>query len=58
MGKMISPQNLAVGTSSMGLTGKEGDLFRLVLKWSIGLTVVMAIIVLLQAYVLTFMVPS
>ncbi|MDP8972521.1 MAG: L-lactate permease, partial [Actinomycetota bacterium] len=51
LGKMISPQNLAVGTSSTGLQGKEGDLFRLVLPWSIALTVVMAIIVMLQAYV-------
>lgn len=58
LGKMISPQNLAVGTSSTGLQGKEGDLFRLVLPWSIGLTVVMAIIVILQAYVLTWMVPG
>jgi len=30
----------------------------MVLPWSIGLTVVMAIIVLLQAYVLTWMVPG
>ena len=58
LGKMISPQNLAVGTSSTGLQGKEGDLFRLVLPWSIGLTVVMSIIVILQAYVLTWMVPG
>ena len=57
LGKMISPQNLAVGTSATGLQGKEGDLLRLVLKWSIGLTVVMAILVALQAYVLGFMVP-
>ena len=57
LGKMISPQNLAVGTSSTGLQGKEGDLFRMVLPWSIILTVVMAIIVILQAYVLTWMVP-
>jgi lactate permease len=57
LGKMISPQNLAVGTSATGLQGKEGDLLRLVLKWSIGLTVVMAILVVLQAYVLKFMVP-
>ena len=57
MGKMVSPQNLAVGTSSTGLQGKEGDLFRMVLPWSIGLTVVMAIIVILQAYVFTWMVP-
>ncbi|MDQ3911219.1 MAG: lactate permease LctP family transporter [Actinomycetota bacterium] len=58
LGKMISPQNLAVGTSSTGLQGKEGDLFRLVLPWSIGLTIVMSIIVLLQAYVLTWIVPG
>jgi lactate permease len=57
LGKMISPQNLAVGTSATGLQGKEGDLLRLVLRWSIGLTVVMAILVVLQAYVLKFMVP-
>jgi L-lactate permease len=55
---MISPQNLAVGTSSTGLQGKEGDLFRLVLPWSIALTVVMAIIVMLQAYVFPWMVPG
>jgi lactate permease len=58
LGKMISPQNLAVGTSSTGLQGKEGDLFRLVLPWSIGLTIVMAIIVILQAYVFPWMVPG
>ena len=58
LGKMISPQNLAVGTSATGLQGKEGDLLRLVFKWSIGLTIVMAILVTLQAYVLPFMVPG
>jgi len=57
LGKMISPQNLAVGTSATGLQGKEGDLLRLVLKWSIGLTLVMSILVTLQAYVLKFMIP-
>jgi lactate permease len=57
LGKMISPQNLAVGTSATGLQGQEGDLLRLVLKWSIALTIVMAIWVTLQAYVFTFMIP-
>ncbi|MDQ2672226.1 MAG: L-lactate permease [Actinomycetota bacterium] len=57
LGKMISPQNLAVGTSATGLQGKEGDLLRLVLKWSIALTLVMAVWVTLQAYVLPFLVP-
>ena len=58
LGKMISPQNLAVGTSATGLQGREGDLLRLVLKWSIGLTIVMAILVTLQAYVFRFMIPG
>jgi lactate permease len=58
LGKMISPQNLAVGTSATGLQGKEGDLLRLVLKWSIGLAIVMSILVTLQAYVLRFMIPG
>jgi lactate permease len=57
LGKMVSPQNLAVGTSSTGLQGKEGDLFRMVLPWSIALTVVMAIIVIIQDYVFTWMIP-
>src|SRR5919199_3200707 len=58
LGKMISPQNLAVGTSATGLQGKEGDLLRLVLRWSIGLVIVMSILVVLQAYVLKFMIPG
>ena len=58
LGKMISPQNLAVGTSATGLQGKEGDLLRLVLKWSIGLTIVMSILVTLQAYVFKFFIPG
>lgn len=57
LGKMISPQNLAVGTSATGLQGKEGDLLRLVIRWSIGLTLVMAILVVLQAYVIPFVIP-
>ncbi len=57
LGKMISPQNLAVGTSATGLQGREGDLLRLVLKWSIALTFVMAVWVTLQAYVLKFLIP-
>ena len=57
LGKMICPQNLAVGTSATGLQGREGDLLRLVLKWSIALTLVMAIWVTLQAYVLKFFIP-
>ena len=31
LGKMISPQNLAIGAAAVGLAGREGDLFRKVL---------------------------
>lgn len=57
LGKMISPQNLAVGTSATNLQGQEGKLFRRVIGWSISLVIVMGIIVTLQAYVVSFMIP-
>src|ERR687898_367163 len=46
-------------TYTLGLAfAATGVLFRLVLPWSIALTVVMAIIIMLQAYVFTWMVPG
>ena len=35
LGKMISPQNLAIGAAAVGMAGQEGDLFRKVVGWSI-----------------------
>ena len=32
---MISPQNLAIGAAAVGMAGKEGDLFRKVVGWSL-----------------------
>jgi lactate permease len=49
LGKMISPQNLAIGAAAVGLAGREGDLFRKVLKWSVLLVLVMCVIVYLQS---------
>jgi lactate permease len=57
MGKMISPQSLAVATAACGMVGEEGTLFRFTLKHSIFLTVIVGIIVYLQAYVFTCMIP-
>ena len=37
LGKMISPQNLAIGAAAVALAGKEGDIFRRVLFWSLAL---------------------
>ncbi|HZI91983.1 MAG TPA: L-lactate permease [Thermoleophilaceae bacterium] len=49
LGKMISPQNLAIAAAAVGMAGKEGDIFRRVLFWSVALTLVMCVIVYLQS---------
>ena len=49
LGKMISPQNLAIGAAAVGLAGKEGDLFRKVLGWSLVLILLMCVLVYLQS---------
>jgi lactate permease len=49
LGKMISPQNLAIGAAAVGMAGEEGELFRKVLKWSLIMVAIMAVLVLLQS---------
>ncbi|MET0687376.1 MAG: L-lactate permease [Solirubrobacteraceae bacterium] len=49
LGKMISPQNLAIGAAAVGLGGKEGELFRKVIGWSLLLLLIMCILVYLQS---------
>ena len=58
LGKMISPQNLAIACAAVGLSGREGDLFRKVIGWSLGFLVFMSLLVYLQSTpVLSWMVP-
>ena len=57
-GKMISPQSLAVATAAVGLVGHESNIFRFTLKHSLILTTVIAIMVTLQAYVFTWIIPT
>lgn len=59
LGKMISPQNLAIAAGAVGLTGREGDIFRRVFGWSIAFLVLMSALVYLQSTpVLSWMVVS
>jgi len=58
MGKMISPQSIAVATAATGLSGKEGDIFRFTFKHSVILTFLMGVLAMLQAYVFTWMIPA
>ncbi len=57
MGKMISPQSLAVACAACGMVGEEGTLFRFTLKHSIFLTTIVGIMVYCQAYYLQWMIP-
>ena len=58
VGKMISPQNLTIAATAVGLLGREADIFRKVIWWSIGLLVVMCLLVGLQSTpVLSWMLP-
>jgi lactate permease len=49
LGKMISPQNLAIAAAAVGMSGKEGDIFRKVVGWSLGFLAFMCVIVYLQS---------
>jgi lactate permease len=56
LGKMISPQNLAIGAAAVGMAGQEGELFRKVLGWSLLFLLVMCVLVFLQSNILSGMV--
>ena len=59
LGKMISPQNLAIAAAAVGMNGKEGDIFRRVVVWSLLFLLLMCILSALQASpVLSWMVPQ
>jgi lactate permease len=57
LAKMVSPQNLAIAAVAVGVAGHESDIFRKVIGWSIVLVLLMALLVLAQSGVLSFMVP-
>ena len=56
-GKMISPQSIAIACAATGLVGKESDLFRFTVKHSIIFTIMMGVLITLQAYVVPWMIP-
>jgi len=49
LGKMISPQNLAIAAAVVGMEGQESELFRKVVGWSLGLLAGMCVLVFLQS---------
>ena len=58
VGKMISPQNLTIAATAVGILGREGDLFRYVIRWSAVMILFMCVLVYLQSTpVLGWMLP-
>ncbi|QHT65701.1 L-lactate permease [Rhodocytophaga rosea] len=57
-GKMISPQSIAIGSAAVGLVGKESDLLRFTVKHSFIMLFVICILTILQAYVITWIIPT
>ena len=59
VGKMISPQNLTIAATAVGLLGRESDILRKVLWWSLGMLIVLCLLVGLQSTpVLSWMLPK
>ena len=59
LGKMISPQNLAIAASAVAMSGREGEILRKVLLWSLVFLAGMCVLVYLQSTpVLGWMVVS
>ncbi|MGD9608116.1 MAG: L-lactate permease [Desulfovibrionaceae bacterium] len=56
-GKMISPQSISVATAASNNVGHEGEIFRFTLPHSIAMLGFIAVLTLLQAYALKWMLP-
>lgn len=58
VGKLISPQNLAIAATAVGMDGQESVILRKVIGWSLGMLLVLCALVYLQSTpVLGWMLP-
>jgi len=58
IGKMISPQSIAVAAAAGNLVGKESDLFRFTVRHSFILLCIICCLVLAQAYWIKWLIPT
>lgn len=58
VGKMISPQSLAIAATAVDMEGKESEIFKAVLPWSMVFLLAVCTLVFLQTNVLHFLVTG
>jgi len=58
IGKMISPQSIAIAAAAGNLVGKESELFRFTVKHSFIMLLFICLVVLGQAYVFQWIIPE
>lgn len=58
IGKLISPQSIAVACAATGLGGRETDIFRITLRYSVYLLLFVIAIILLKAWVIPGILPT
>ncbi|MBX7491106.1 L-lactate permease [Helicobacter turcicus] len=58
VGKMISPQSIAIACAAVGLVGRESDLFKFTLKYSVGFIILIGIWTLIIATFLSGIIPE
>ena len=56
-GKLISPQSIAIACAATGLVGRETDIFRKTIKYSLTLLGLVVLIVLMEAWVVPGAIP-
>ena len=57
VGKMISPQSIAIAAAAGNLVGRESELFRFTFKHSLLLLLLICLMVMAQAYVFSWIIP-
>lgn len=58
VGKMISPQSIAIAAAAGNLVGKESDLFRFTVKHSFIMLLAICMVTLGQAYLFSWIIPT
>ena len=58
VGKMISPQSIAIACAAVGLVGRESELFRFTVKYSIIFVILIGIMTSIIAFGIPEIIPN